>query len=294
MAFQKEHLHLQFIVILWGFTAILGILISMPVLEMVLWRTSIASLALAAIVYFGKLERNFSRREFIKVFLTGSLFAAHWVLFFGAARVDNASVALIGYATATFWISLIEPVVTKSKFKWVEVILGIIVMLGIYIIFQSGFDSIIGLAMAVGCGFLAGIFAILNKQFTIKHNHLVLTYVEMSGAAFFLAIFLPLYSFLINPSYQLSLLPSGMDLVYLLVLSLACTVYPLSASIKIMKKLSAYVVSLTLNMEPVYGIVLALLIFGESERMQPGFYIGSAIVIFSVLGYSMIHKQKAN
>ena len=292
MSHHKEYLHLHFIVILWGFTAILGLLITMPVLEMVFLRTVIATLALGLIVHGRKLEMNFSRRELFKVIATGVLFAGHWLLFFGAAREANASVALVGYATATFWISLLEPVIARSRINKMEVVLGIIVMFGIYIIFQSDFNSALGLAMAIGCGFLAGIYAILNKQFTVKHNHLVLTYLEMFGAAIFIGVFLPIFALLIKPEYELSIMPTPMDWVYLLILSLVCTVYTISTSIKIMKKLSAYAVSLTLNLEPVYGIILALLIFGDSEKMQTGFYIGSAIIIASVLGYPVANRGK--
>jgi drug/metabolite transporter (DMT)-like permease len=165
-------------------------------------------------------------------------------------------------------------------------------MAGVYIIFQSDFDSASGLLMAVGCGFLAGVYAILNKRFTVKHNHLVLTYLEMAGAALSIGIFLPVFAFLIKPEYQLSLVPELLDWFYLLILALVCTVYTISTSIKIMRKLSAYAVSLTLNLEPVYGIILALLIFGESEKMQFGFYLGSAILIASVLGYPIVNRNK--
>ena len=291
MSHQKEYLHLHFIVILWGFTAILGLLITMPVLEMVFLRTIIATVALGLIVHLRKLEMKFTQGELFKVIATGVLFAGHWLLFFGSAREANASVALIGYATATFWVSLLEPVIVRSKINKVDVLLGIVVMLGIYIIFQTDFGSVLGLAMAVGCGFLAGIYAILNKKFASKHNHLVLTYLEMFGAALSLGVFLPIFSLLIIPDYELSLIPSSLDWVYLLILSLVCTVYTISTSIKIMKKLSAYAVSLTLNLEPVYGIILALLIFGDSEKMETGFYVGSAIIIASVLGYPVANKR---
>jgi len=292
MSHQKEYLQLHFIVILWGFTAVLGLLIKMPVLEMVFLRTAISSIALAIIVKGKRLDLIFNKKELILVIITGFFFAGHWLLFFGSARVANASVALVGYATATFWVSIIEPFANKSRIRILEVILGVIVLAGIYIIFRSDFDSILGLIMAIGCGLLAGLYAILNKRLTPNHNHLSLTFIEMTAAALAIGIFLPIYSNLLKPDYHINLIPTLSDLGYLLILSLLCTVYAVSASIKIMKKLSAYVVSLSLNMEPVYGIILALIIFGDSEKMNPGFYLGSAIIILSVLGYPLLNRTK--
>jgi len=294
MSHTKDYLQLHFIVILWGFTAILGLLISLPVLEMVFLRTAIAAIALAGIVRFRKLKIDFQRQEMMLVIITGVFFAGHWLLFFGAAREANASVALVGYATATFWVSLIEPFISKRKFEKFEVLLGLTVIAGIYIIFRSDFESLTGLIMAVGCGLLAGLYAILNKKFAVKHNHMSLTFVEMSTAAMAIGVFLPVYALVIKPDYDIHLWPAPADWIYLLILSLVCTVYAVSASIKIMKKLSAYVVSLTYNMEPVYGILLALLIFGDSEKMTSGFYLGSAMIILSILVYPVVNRPAAS
>jgi len=292
MYLVKEYFQLHFIVLLWGFSAILGLLIKIPVVEMVFYRTLIASFALGLIVYFGQNKFNIGYLEIVKILSVGILFAAHWILFFASARLSTASIALVGYATSTFWTSLFEPLITRGKIKLYEVIMGLVVLVGIYIIFRVEFDYFLGLTLAIACGFLAAIFFVLNKKFTEKYDYYTITFYEMTGACLSIALFLPLYRQWFTVDSKLHLNPDLMDWLYLAILSLVCTVFTISTAIKLMRKLSAYSINLVTNMEPVYGIILALLIFGEKEKMSIEFYYGTTIILLTVLSYPIINRNQ--
>ncbi len=191
MSQYKEYIELHFITILWGFTAALGLLIEIPVVEMVFYRTLVAAIGLFLLVYYRNFGFNIGTGAILKISLTGLIFTAHWILFFASARESNASVSLIGFATTTFWISLLEPLVTKSRFKGFEVLIGLVVIGGIYIISQAEFDFVFGLLLGIGSAILAAIFAVLNKNFIKKHNPFVITFYEMLGACLGTGLFFP-------------------------------------------------------------------------------------------------------
>lgn len=285
----SSYFKLHFVVLIWGFTAILGLLISIPAVEIVFYRTLIATLALAVLLKFRKRTFNLGRKEVFKIIGTGAIIAAHWILFFAAARVSTASVCLAGMATCSFWTSLLEPMMTKRKIKAYEVILGVVVVAGLYVIFRFEFHYALGLGMAILSAMLASVFTIINGKFTHKHNPYTITFYEMLGAFLGTALFLPFYAhFFMDGS--LALIPAGLDWLYLLILAVICTVYAFSVSVEIQQQLSAFVVNLTVNLEPVYGIILAFLIFGEKEEMTPGFYLGTLIILLSVLSYPLINR----
>lgn len=286
----KDYLHLHFIVFIWGFTAILGLLITNPPVEVVFYRTLIASAGLAAIMYVNKLSFDLGKIDIMKLLFTGSLIAGHWILFFTSARISTASVCLAGMATTSFWTSFLEPLVLKKKIKWYEVSLGVFVIAGLYIIFHFEFNHALGLLLALISAFLAALFTVINVQFAKAHHHFTVTFYEMAGACISIVLFFPLYKILFADGQILNLKLSYIDLFYISILAVVCTVYAYSASIEIMKKISAFSVNLTINMEPVYGIVLAVLIFGEKEKMQTEFYIGAGIILLSVLAHPFLNK----
>jgi drug/metabolite transporter (DMT)-like permease len=292
IADTKDYLHLHFLVFIWGFTAILGLLISIPAVEIVFYRTLIASIALWILLKYRRRNLALGQVEIIKIFTTGFLIAAHWILFFAAARVSTASVCLAGMATCSFWTSLLEPLLTRRKVKAFEVFLGLLVIAGLYIIFRFEFNHALGLGMAVVSAFLAALFTVINSKFTRRHNPYSITFYEMAGACIGIGLFFPIYLSFWAVNGKLQLVPQQLDWLYLLILALVCTVYAYSVSVELMKKISAFSVNLAVNLEPVYGIILALLIFGEREKMQPGFYFGTAIILLSVLSYPVINRIK--
>lgn len=280
-----DYLKLHFIVLIWGFSTILGLLITTSALEIVLFRTLIATLALAAWLYSRQQSFNLGWRAIIKILATGFLIAAHWILFFWSARLSTASICLAGMATCSFWTSLIEPLMTKRKIKIYELLLGLFVIAGLYIILQFELNYIWGISMAVLSAILCSVFTVLNGNYAKIYPAYTITFYEMLGACLGTFIFIIFYDIqLLKYPVMLS------DWLYLFILAGLCTVYAFAVSVEVQKTLSAFVVNLTVNLEPVYGIIFAFLIFGDEEQMSSGFYIGTSIILLSVLVYPLINR----
>lgn len=287
---RKDYLTLHFIVLIWGFTAILGLLIYIPSVEVVFFRTLLASIGLwVLLLIWGKRIWIRNRKHLLYIVGTGALIAAHWILFFLSARISNASVCLAGMATCSLWTSLIEPLSQGRKIKGFEVMLSIIAFIGIGVIFNVEFDYLSGLLTAVLSAFIASVFTVINGRFSKTYDPYVITFYEMVGACISIVLFFPIYATYFVDRLQLA--PSVVDWVYLSILALICTVYAYSISVELMKRLSAFSINLVVNLEPVYGIVLALIIFGDSEEMSPGFYIGTLLILTSVLLYPLLNRR---
>ena len=285
----RDTLKIHFLVLIWGFTAILGMLIELPSVEVVFFRTLLASLGLGVLVYFKKRSFRLRRRDAMRIMGVGALIAAHWIFFFAAARVSNISICLAGMATASLWTSFIEPVMFKRRLRIHEVLLGLMIILGLYVIFRFEFNHSLGLIFAMISAFLAALFSVINAKITKNFNHTVITFYEMLGANISILLFFPFYSLFIVKQ-PLSLSPSLMDWFYLLILALVCTVYAYSQWVELMKRMTAYATNLIVNLEPVYGIILAVLIFGDKEKMNTGFYMGTLIILLSVFSYPVISR----
>ncbi len=285
----KDYALLHFIVVIWGFTAILGRLIEIPSVEIVFFRTLVAALGLYVLLWLRKRSFNIGVSDTLKILGTGFLIAAHWILFFAAARVSTVSVCLAGMATCSLWTSILEPLATKRKVRPFEILLSLLAIVGIIVIFRVEFDHKLGLIMAIISAAIAAVFTVINAKFTMRHNPYMITFYEMVGACIGTALFFPFYTTYFTDGV-LMLYPTSMDWFYLAILALACTVYAYSVSVELMKRLSAFVVNLTVNLEPVYGIILALLIFGDEEEMSGGFYMGTALILVSVLLYPVINR----
>lgn len=291
----RDYLMLHFIVGIWGFTAILGLLISIPSVEIVFYRTLMATLMLSVIFVWRKTHIRISNQELLKVLGTGFIISLHWILFFWAARVSTASVCLAGMATTSLWTAFVEPFANKKKVKPYEIFLGLLVLLGLYVIFSFELGYWLGLLMAIGSAFLSAVFTVINGRLTKRHTPYVLTFYEMMGACIFALMFLPVYGYFFAEE-GIQLIPTAMDWLWLFLLSGVCTVYAFSVSVELMRRLTAFAINLTVNLEPVYGIILAVLIFGEKEKMTPGFYLGTLIILVSVLLYPVfnyVNKRRA-
>lgn len=284
----KDYLMLHLIVLIWGFTAILGLLISLPAIELVFYRTLIASVGVAAIFLIKKKSLLLPFDQMIKVVAVGFVIALHWILFFWSARVSTASVCLAGMATTSLWTAFVEPVFNRTKIKWYEVGLGLMVISGLLVIFSFETGYWLGICMALGSAFLAAVFSVLNSRLAHRHSPYQITFYEMAGACLFTVLFMPVYTYFLTDQ-GLQLIWQGYDWFWLLILGGICTVYAFSVSVELMKRLSVFSINLTINLEPVYGIVLAVLIFGESEKMTPQFYIGTGIILVSVLAYPVFN-----
>jgi len=284
----KDYLMLHFVVLIWGFTAILGMLISIPTIEMVFYRTFLAFVTLGLIFWWRKTKIRIPKKELLKILATGGIICLHWLLFFGAARVSNISVCLAGLATASFWTAFIEPLVNKTKVKWYEVLLGLVIIVGLVIIFSFELDYWLGLVMSVASALLGASFMVINSRLTKRGNPYIITFYEMLGACLFSVLALFCYQ-LFYSEEGLQLIPTAMDWLWLFLLAGFCTVYAFSVSVELMKRLTAFAVNLTVNLEPVYGILLAVLIFGEKEKMTGGFYLGTLIILLAVCLYPLFN-----
>jgi len=291
MASTRDYFELHFIVLLWGFTAILGVLISIPAVELVFYRTLLSAILLGLLIKVRGTSFKVGGTPMLFMLLNGVLIGVHWITFFLAARVANVSVSLAGFATIALWTSILEPLILKKRFQWWEVFLGLIIMLGLYVIFQVEFEYAWGLTLAVISAFLGALFTVLNGRFTFDFDHYTITFYEMIGATVSISLFFPWYA---NWQFAgLHLTPTALDWVYLVILALVCTVYAYSIAVELMRRISAFAINLTVNLEPVYGIVLAVIIFGEKEKMTSGFYWGTGIILLAVLSYPLFNRLQS-
>ena len=289
----KDYLLLHFIVLIWGVTSILGLLISLPSLELVFYRTLLAAIGVAVLMIFRKESLLVAPLDLFKIIGVGVLISLHWIFFFWSAKVSTASVCLAGMATTSLWTSFLDPLINKKRIKPFEVALGLLVISGLLVIFQFENGYWLGLFMALAAAFLSALFSILNGRLTFRYSPYQITFYEMAAASLVALLFLPLYSYIDGTAIQWAW--KGNDWFWLLILAGICTVYAFSVSVELMKRLSVFSINLTINLEPVYGILLAVLIFGGKEKMTQEFYLGTGIIFISVLIYPVLnywHKKK--
>jgi len=282
----KNYFHLHFIVFIWGFTAILGELISIEALPLVWYRMLLATGFVYAYVLYRKISLKISPKLFFTLFFAGTIIALHWITFFAAIKVSNVSITLATLSTGAFFTSILEPIFYKRKLIWYEVFFGVLIILGLYIIFKVEGDYILGIMYALCSSFLSAIFSLINGKIAQQNNPTIVSFYELLSGAGVITIYLLMFSFLGSQAegFTISFFQlSTSDWLYLLLLASFCTAYAFIGSVKVMRYLSPYTVMLTINLEPVYGILLAVVIFGESEKMNPQFYYGTLIIIGTVL-----------
>ena len=284
----RDYLKLHFIVLLWGFTAILGKLLTVPPVELVFWRTLLASAGLAVLLGARGLAWRIPAGQALRLLAVGALVATHWITFFLAARLSSVSVCLAGLATLALWTSLLEPLLLWRRVRAYEVGLGLITMLG--------------LGVAVLSAGLSALFSVLNAKLIKTHPPLRLTFYEMVGACLSIVLFFPFYSHYFTAGQGLHLAWTGYDWLWLGLLAGVCTVYAFSTSVELMKRLSPFAVNLTINLEPVYGIGMAAILYWmhqrgwlhapqfNHERMSTGFYLGTLLIVFSVLIHPLVAR----
>jgi len=277
-------------VVLFGFTGILGDLISLSAVTLVWWRVLLTGLSFFLFLYWIKqlhvrTEKNAKAYVFI-----GFLIAAHWVCFYGSVKLANASIAMICMATPTFFTALLEPVLLKKRISYVELFVGILMVPGMYLIVQdiSGLQMT-GFLVGILSAFLASMFAIYNKKYLEKGKEIYISMVEMFSALVFCTPFVFYFSFRDGASF----LPIGMDWIYLILLAFFCTTIAFLLSLKALNHMSAFSSNLAINLEPVYGILLAIVILKEHKELNGSFYLGVFIIMAVVFSYPLISK-KAN
>jgi len=287
---KRSLLNLHLAVFLAGFTGVLGRLISLNEALLVWYRLLITVTTLLILFLLRRAVPKISLKGLLQIFLVGTVVVLHWVAFYGSIKYSNVSIALVCFSTVGFFSAVLEPVVFKKRISIIEVLLGGLAIAGVYFIFHFDTRYKKGIAFGIVSAFLAALFTILNKKVLEKQEPATVTFYELMGGFFMLTLLLPAYLRLTHLPYSL---PSAHDWLWLIILSWLCTVYAFFLSLSALKNVSAFTVNLSYNLEPVYGILVAFLIYRENEDLSNSFYIGlSLIIIAVVLQMSRVYRSR--
>lgn len=278
---------LQFIVLIWGFTGVLGKLISIDAIPLVWYRVLVAALVLFVILKVKKINLKLSTKDFTMLLGIGAIIGLHWMAFFGAIKVSNVAVALSTLSTGALFSAFLEPIFFKRKIILSEIILAIVVSACILLIYNASPEYWLGIVLGIICSFLSALFSVLNGKIHTKFPAPKIMFYEMIGGWFIVCAFLPFFGGL---DALVSL--SWTDLGLLIALGSLFTAYPMIESVSLMKYISPFTLLLNVNLEPVYGIIIAYLIFGESEKMTPLFYVATAIMVGAIVVNSLIKARQ--
>lgn len=285
----KNYLHLHFLVFIAGFTAILGELISIKAIPLVWYRMVIASVLMLIFIKISKVNLKASPKAILRFAIAGIVVALHWITFFGAIDEANISIALTMFSTGAFFASFIEPIFYKRRIIWYEILFGVLIVIGVFIITQSEIRYITGIILGITSAFLSSLFAVLNGTYLKRHTATVISFYEFLSGVVFISIFLLfLEGSFTTEFFSLSLNDFG----YLFILASICTAYAFIASVYVMREISPYTVVLTYNLEPIYGILLAIFLFPEKEKMSTNFYYGAVLIISVVLLNGIIKNRR--
>ena len=282
----RGHLRLHFVVFLWGFTAILGQLISLPATQLVWHRMLIALAGLLVWVKFKNIDLSIGWKPALQMIVTGGITAAHWITFFHAVKISNVSITLACMSSGALFVSFIEPIIYKRRIVLSEIFFGLLTIIGISVIFQVAGGYRMGIIVALISAALAALFAVINGVFAKTYRPTVVTTYEMLGGVIAITIYLGLTAGFDPTMFS----PPAIDWLYLGILGTVCTAYAFIVSVDVTKILNPYTVVLTINMEPIYGIILAFIIFGDAEKMTPSFYLGASVILAAVFGNALLRK----
>ncbi|MGL4583988.1 MAG: DMT family transporter [Flavobacterium sp.] len=284
----KSYIYLHIIVFIWGFTAILGQLISLEALPLVWYRILIAVITLLVYYAFTKQSIKAPKHRIIQCLGAGVVIALHWLTFFLAIKVSNISITLACLSTGAFFASLLEPIFLKRKIVAYEVFFGFIVICALTLIFSVSGEYIEGILLGLIAACLSAMFSIINSKLIVHSEAPIITFYEMVGGLLVLTLFL-----LFTGGFTASFFEvSTSDWMWLLLLGTVCTAFAFLGSVYVMRHLSAFTVMLTINLEPLYGILLAVAIFKDSEKMTPEFYIGALLILSTVVLNGVVKNRK--
>ncbi len=277
---------LHITVFIWGFTGILGELITISAVPLVWYRVLIAFISLFIYFRVAKTDIRISRETFLKLFFTGAIVGAHWILFFLSIKISTVSVALVCFSSITLFTAILEPLLNKTKISLLEILTGLVIIGGISMIFAFESKYTMGIIVGLICSLCASLFAIINSKQVKNRPAPIIGFYELVGAWFWISLYM-----LFTNGFDSGMRLSSMDAFYLFLLGTVCTSVAYVAGVSVMKELSAFRVALITNLEPVYGILMAFLFFGQKERMTIGFYAGAALVLTAVFLYPFIKNK---
>lgn len=284
----KDHIALHTTVLVWGFTGILGKLISIPSTHIVFYRMGIAMLSLFLYLQWKKKLYLPSPKKIATFLGVGVIIALHWITFFEALHVSNVSVTLTCLATATFFTAIFEPIVFRKKPVVYELLLGVLVIAGLYIIFEFESKYTYGIILSLFSAAMAALFNVINGKLIKKNEASIISSYEMFGGFAIVSLYLLFFSEVPIGA----VMPNMNEWFYLVLLGTICTAIAFLIAVQVLKNLSPYTVSISINMEPIYSIILALLFFGESERMTPAFYFGALIILATIFINAILKRRE--
>jgi drug/metabolite transporter (DMT)-like permease len=274
------------IVFIWGFTAILGKLISLQAIDLVWYRVLFTIISLWVYFRFIRFKLQLPPKAIIWILFIGLIVGFHWYCFYHSIKVSNVSITLISLSTITLFTSLLEPLFFKRAISLKEVFLALVVIIGISLIFrfESGYSE--GIFYGILAALAGSLFVVLNGKIANRFPAYSITFYEIGGALILLTCMM-----LIDGDIGLPSVPSATDFWLLVILSIVCTAIPFVVSVHLMKELTPFTVNMITNLEPVYGILLSLLVFGDDEYMSPGFYAGTFLILFAIFTYLFLKKR---
>jgi len=286
---RRAFLLLHISIFFWGFTGIFARSIHLTEGVLVWYRMLLASLCWIIIGTVTKKVPLLSLGEILRISVAGLLVAMHWLFFYGSIKYSNISIGMSCLPLIAVFSSILEPIVFREKFKLHELILALLALIGMSLIFHFSELYRTGIFLGVVSAILGSTFTILNKRLVGKYNSETITTYEISTGLIYLTLLMPLYLFLFPTP---KLIPDSNDWVLLSIFAIMCTVIPFNLSMKALEKVSAFTANLSLNMEPVYGIILAFIFYHEQKELSAGFFIGAGIILFSVVAFMVMRFRQ--
>ncbi len=286
---KKSYLVLHTAVLLAGFTGVFGKLITLNQIPLVWFRVLLSTLILFAVLKLFRIERLKSTKDILKIARVGLLITIHWIFFYGSIKFSNISIGVVCYCLTSFFTAVLEPVINKKRFSAAQLMLSMLTLIGISLIFHFDSSYQLGIILGVISAIFAALYTIYNERLVKKYDSKLLNYYQMLSGTVVLGLALPIFYYFFPEE---RFIPSVADGIYLMLLALFCTVGLYVLFAESLKKLSAFTVNLSFNLEPIYSIIIAFLFFNEGKQVNASFYFGLAFVLISVLLQTMLSIRK--
>jgi drug/metabolite transporter (DMT)-like permease len=286
---NKNLLILHFTVFIWGFTSILGALISISAVQLVFFRVLIAIISLFFYFKFRRTAFTVTRQTFLKLFFTGALVGFHWILFFASIKLSTVPVTLVCLSSMTLFTAVLEPLLSQKRISKLEIVAGLLIILGIILIFKFETQYTKGIIAGLLSALFASLFSIINSKAVQQTEPAVISFYELIGAFFWTSLYL-----IFTGGFNSAMILKPADIGYLILLGTVCTSLAYVAGVSVMRELSAFRVALITNLEPVYGILMSFLFFGDMNKMTTGFWVGASIILSTIFLFPVVktHLQK--
>ncbi|MDN5287041.1 MAG: EamA family transporter [Mucilaginibacter sp.] len=285
---NKNLLILHFTVFIWGFTGILGALITISAVQLVWYRVFIAFISLFLYFKFNKTTYKVDRKTLLNLLFTGALVGGHWVLFFASIKLSTVPITLVCLSSITLFTAILEPLINKTKISKLEILAGLLIITGIILIFKFETHYTKGIVTGLISAVCASLFSIINSKLVKKNEAPTIAFYELAGAFLWITLYL-----LCTQGFNRSLILKSHDIGYLLLLGTVCTSLAYVAGVSVMRELSAFRVALITNLEPVYGILMSFIFFGDMNKMTTGFWVGAILILSTIFLYPVAQKQIA-